>query len=236
MSIFYSYSNHRESSLNTYLKVSKELSNLIIDVDNNDKQNSSQLLNKITNHIDSASVFICDITPDTTNESFEYPSPNVMLELGYALKHFSDSNIILLLNTDVSNKVPSMLQGFYILEYNKLDDNDDDYYLDIVNKIEETINNIGTNKDWITFDYQLNDKFIELISILSKIQIKSYLIRYNKKLIKSVILFYYSNNKFIKLNIQNKTLNIQHKIIDLIDFDNLYNELKHLELLIYLKN
>ena len=89
MSVFYSYSTNRETTRDTYIKISEKLPNLIIDVDRNDKQNSSQLLTKIINHIESASVFVCDVTPDISCEQLEYPSPNVMLELGYALKHFS---------------------------------------------------------------------------------------------------------------------------------------------------
>lgn len=61
MNIFYAYSNNRPETRITYDKVYNNLYN-IIDVDNNDINNSHQLLNKIKNHIKSADIFICDIT------------------------------------------------------------------------------------------------------------------------------------------------------------------------------
>ena len=124
-----------------------------------------------------------------------------------------------------------MLQGFVIQKY---DTTENDYLEDIIDIIQESMDSIGTDKYWLSFDYQLNNKYIELLSIICKTEIKSFLVRYNKKLKKSVILLYYSNNKFYKINIQNKTLHMNQKIIDLCDFDNLYNELKHIELLINL--
>jgi hypothetical protein len=54
-------SNRPESKM-TYDKVCENLDN-IIDVDNNDINNSHQLLDKIKNHIKSADIFVCDITP-----------------------------------------------------------------------------------------------------------------------------------------------------------------------------
>ena len=63
MSVFYAYSNNRDETRITYDKVCEKLDN-IIDVCNNDSNNSHQLLDKIKNHIKSADIFVCDITPD----------------------------------------------------------------------------------------------------------------------------------------------------------------------------
>ena len=41
-----------------------------------------------------------------------------MIELGYALQYFENSNIILLLNEKISKIIPSMLSGFELLYYN----------------------------------------------------------------------------------------------------------------------
>ena len=60
------------TTLNTYYSVCEKLENTIIDVDRCDKQNSHQLLDKINNWIESSTIFICDITPDTLNENIEY--------------------------------------------------------------------------------------------------------------------------------------------------------------------
>lgn len=117
MSVFYSFSNLRVVTRNTYYSVCEKLENTIINVDRCDKQNSHQLLDKINNWIESAMIFVCDITPDTLNENIEYINPNVMLEFGYALQLHGKSNIILLLNENISRKLPSMLNGFDITYY-----------------------------------------------------------------------------------------------------------------------
>ena len=99
-------------------KIDEKIDN-IIDVCNNDPNNFYQLLNKIKN-------------------------PNAMIELGYTLRYFENSNIILLLNEKISKIKPSMLSGFEITNYNSddTDDTDDtDYYLNIVDKIKSNVNN-----------------------------------------------------------------------------------------------
>ena len=104
----------------TYDKVCEKIDN-IIDVDDNDINNSHQLLNKIKNHIKSADIFVCDITPDwILNDNTSLPNPNAMIELGFALQYFENSNIILLLelNKKISKIIPSMLSGFELLYYN----------------------------------------------------------------------------------------------------------------------
>ena len=118
MNIFYAYSNNRPETKMTYDKVCEKIDN-IIDVDDNDINNSHQLLNKIKNHIKSADIFVCDITPDhILTENIPLPNPNAMIELGYALQYFENSNIILLLNEKISKIIPSMLSGFELLYYN----------------------------------------------------------------------------------------------------------------------
>ena len=119
MSVFYAYSNNRDETKMTYEKVCEKL-DIIIDVDNNDINNSHQLLDKIKNHIKSSNLFVCDITPDNfvPNTEISLPNPNTMIELGYALQYFETNNIILLLNDKISKNKPSMLSGFEITFYN----------------------------------------------------------------------------------------------------------------------
>ena len=112
MNIFFTYSNNRPETKMTYDKVCGNLDN-IIDVDNNDTNNSHQLLDKIINHIKSVDIFVCDITPDyILNDNISSPNPNAMIELGFALQYFETNNIILLLNEKFSINIPSMLSGF----------------------------------------------------------------------------------------------------------------------------
>ena len=60
-----------------------------------------------------------------------------MFELGYALRYFENSNIILLLNKKICDKISSMLSGLELLYYNS---DDTDYYLDI------NVNNYKSNE------------------------------------------------------------------------------------------
>ena len=234
MSVFYAYSNNRDETRMTYEKVCEELKDIIIDVCNNDPNNSHQLLTKIKNHIKKADIFVCDITPDAIllNTDTPLPNPNVMLELGYALEYFESNNIILLLNENISKYIPSMLYGFEITYYNS---KDDEYYLNIVEKIKSSIKNLYNNKGWTTFKYQLSDKFLNSLEGILDIIPTNYIIRINKEISKAVILFPCNKGYTRKINIVTKKLQLKNKEICLSNYDNLYNELQHLELIINLR-
>ena len=232
--VFYGYSNNNNSR-STYDKICEKLGEIIIDVDFNDKDNSHQLLDKIKGHIDSADIFVCDVTPDyELNEKIPLPNPNVMLELGYALRLFEGSNIILLLDEKITKEVPSMLKGFNIIYY---DSSEDDYYLDIVGKIKENIKKLTqynkTEKGWVTFDYVLSEKFMASLRQVIDINLRDYFIRINRKINQAVILFPCNGGYPRVLNIVTKKLNVKNKIICLSCSDDLYRELQHLELVIY---
>jgi hypothetical protein len=233
MSVFYAYSNNRDETKITYDKICEEFKDIIIDVDNNDLNNSHQLLTKIKNHIKKADIFVCDITPDAfvPNTETPLPNPNVMLELGYALEHFESNNIILLLNENISKDVPSMLSGFEITYYNS---KDDEYYLNIVEKIKSSIKNLY-DKGWTNFKYQLTDKFITSLEGILDILPTNYTIRINQEINQAVILFTANNGLPRKINIITKKLTLKNKEICLSNYDNLCKELQHLELIINLR-
>lgn len=230
MSVFYVYSNNRPETKLTYDKVCDNLDN-IIDVDNNDLNNSHQLLTKIKNHIKTADIFVCDMTPDSfvPNTDTPLPNPNVMLELGYALEYFESNNIILLLNESITKNIPSMLSGFEILYYNSTNE---EYYLDIVEKIKSNVNNYKLKEGWTNFKYQLSDKFLNSLEGLLDIKPINYVIRINKEINQAVILFQHNKGK---INIITKKLQLKDKEICLSNYDNLYKELQHLELIINLR-
>jgi hypothetical protein len=58
MSIFYSYSNNNDVSVELYNKINEELKDEIIDVDKSN--NNNQLFNKISNYIDNCNIFVCE--------------------------------------------------------------------------------------------------------------------------------------------------------------------------------
>jgi hypothetical protein len=217
----------------TYEKVCEKL-DIIIDVDNNDINNSHQLLDKIKNHIKSSNLFVCDITPDNfvPNTEISLPNPNTMIELGYALQYFETNNIILLLNDKISKNKPSMLSGFEITFYNS---DSPDYYLDIIEKIESNMNNLYNKIGWSNFIYSLSDKFIISLQGIIDINISNYIIRVNNQNEQAVILFPCNGYTRI-INIISKKLKLKNKEICLSNYDNLYNELQHLEIIINFKN
>ena len=241
MSVFYAYSNNRDETRDTYNKICEKIDDIIIDVDNNDPLNSHQLLDKIKNHIDTSIIFVADITPDYILYDIPLSNPNVMLELGYALDTFGNYNIILLCNDKISKKVPSMLGGFEITYYNS--DDGDDYFMNIVDKIlnnlinykkilENTTDEHINIKDWISYTYILSENFLSTLRCILDINLISYKIRINKKLSQGIILFFCNNGYPRKINISTKKLYLKNKIICLSNFNDIYDELKYLELIL----
>lgn len=256
MSIFYSHSTRNDESHKLYDKICEHLPGEIIDVD--EQNHNNQLFEKISGHIDNSTLFICDITPDyiynVDKQKLEYLlkdipqinklktfiNPNVMLELGYFLKN-KKSNLILLCNKnltkEISDLLPSMLRGMDICYYNPSND-DDKYYMTIVDNITEfkkNENDNETNKDWVTFEYNLSQKCIDIITGLMDIKLTSYFIRVNKKDKNGIIFFNnnYSNGTYRKLYINQKILKIKSKKeICLSYYPDIYSEIQHLELII----
>ena len=122
-----------------------------------------------------------------------------------------------------------MLSGFEISYYNSTNE---EYYLDIVEKIKININNYKSKEGWSNFKYQLSDKFINSLEGILDIKPINYVIRINKEINQAVILFQHNKGK---INIITKKLQLKNKEICLSNYDNLYNEIQHLELIINLR-
>lgn len=92
-----------KDSLEKALKeINKELSvdeRIELDSDTKNTVGSPDIVHTITNKIDNSDIFIADVSiiKGTT------PNPNVMLELGYALKTLGDKKIIMLFNDAFGN-------------------------------------------------------------------------------------------------------------------------------------
>jgi hypothetical protein len=231
MSVFYCRSTKNNQSDETYIKISEKLKDTIIDVDLN-PNNYSRLLDKITYHIKKADIFVCDLTPDT-NEYF-YPNPNVMLELGYALEKFENNNIIYILNENYKISLPSMIEGVNLIKYTV--DSSDDYYSEIIDCIESSIKNLYNKNEWNTFEYSLSQKFITSLQGIIDINLIEYTIRINQKTKQAIILLSCNKGYPRIIDIYTKILRLKNKEICLSNYDNLYSELQHLELIIKLKN
>jgi hypothetical protein len=253
MSVFYSYSNNREESVKLYNDVCKI--NNIIDVENNNDE--VNLTNKMFKHIDSALIFVCDITPDlildlTTKQSMNIdniidynklvglPNPNVMLELGYHIQENGEYNIIFLCDETVTKKnanlIPSMLRGYEITYY---DSSDEECYLDINDKINnlynKMINEFENNIKWTMYKYKLSETFLLSLDELLDVKRKEYYIIINKDIKQGLIIINGYNSYSRKINIINKKLTLKNKEICLSKFPNIYNDLQHLELVLRLE-
>lgn len=231
MSVFYSYSNNCDSIANTYELIYNDLSDCIIDVDINNKTNELDLFKKIKAHIDSADIFVCDITPDHIfNDKIPLVNPNVMLELSYALEKYVNSDIILLFDTSKKYPfiVPSLLDGYYVTTYNSTHQ---DYKDDIIQTIKDYLDKKiqRTNKNgWVTFNYNLPDVFLAN----SLINLTDYIIRYNREIKKCVILFKLNNTYIKKIDVMKKQIFINNKAECLSKYNILFDEIKHLEIII----
>ena len=237
--VFYAYSNNLDDTMATYNKICDyaEKNNCQFEIIDVDYGSGNMLLHKIKEHIDDSDIFVCDITPDMIlDNDISLPNPNVMFELGLANNNpkFIKCNIILLLNTKYTKKVPSLLEGFYRIEY---DSNDEDYIHIIIDKIDQ---NIKDNKivktihnNWTTVQCHLNKKILNIIDGLLDVTMTDYVFRLNKKHRQFVILLNCNGGDSRIINIMKKTLTIKKKVIDLSFYDDLYEELKHLEIVAY---
>lgn len=98
--IFYSFSNKGLFQRKIYEKLSEKVEQYgitIIDVDN--YSGCYDIDNKIFSKITKCDLFIVDITPESIDNNNKYVfNPNIMLELGFALAHKFEEQIIILYN------------------------------------------------------------------------------------------------------------------------------------------
>jgi hypothetical protein len=228
--IFYSYSNHNNSKIlfEKMCEYFNKDNEIITDVDNN---KDKLLLPNIIKHIESSDIFICDITSDNidSNNKPTYNS-NVIFELGNAYNYFNEENILILLNTTFSKNRPSLLEGIKYEEYQN------EGYDDIIKeKIEKMIENNKSYHKWKTIIYSLPDLILKYIKNIFDINYKRYDIKINPEKDKVIIFFNTDVEKSIRINIITKKLYIDNKEIDLSNYKEIYDELKHLEIIANIK-
>jgi hypothetical protein len=225
--IFYSRSTNCGTVNETFEKICNYFeSNIkIINVDIN---KNLLLLDKIKDSINEADFFICDLTPDGEN----IYSPNVMIELGYALSNIPSSEIIFILDTSKSKNNPSIINNVYYNSYEY--EENSDYYMDIVKLIEDKIKNYDGNK-WTIIRYSLPELILKYIKNIFDINYKSYDIKINPNKDNVIIFFNTGDKKYVGINIIKKKLYIDTKEIDLSNYKEIYDELKHLEIIANIK-
>jgi hypothetical protein len=239
MRVFYSFSNHGNSG-NTMEQVDKKINeqyNEQITICDIKESRETNLLNKIFDMIDNCDLFVCDLTPDKLvqndydDNKTEYWSPNVMIELGYAMAKQNKLNIVLFVDNKV--KIPSMLRGVYYEKFLEENASSDDIFEYIVNNYNEVYTK---EKNYSFFDYELSFASLNCITQLLDVKtLKFYHIHYDPKGIddSQIKLFSTGNDRYI--NIKTKKLHLNNKTMCLSYNKELYDEIKHIELLIKLE-
>ena len=146
------------------------------------------------------------------------------------IKLDNEDNILILLNTTFSKDRPSLLEG---IKYEEYQNDDDAYYEMIKERIEKMIEN--NNSKWENIIYSLPDVILKYIKNIFDINYKRYDIKLNPEKDKVIIFFNTSDKKDVRINIITKKLYIDTKEIDLSNYKEIYDELKHLEIIANMK-
>jgi hypothetical protein len=229
--IFYSSSTNSDSA-NKMQEMIRSKKDNILDIDDYSKP---YILDKIINTINDSNIFICDITPNQTGEY----SPNVMIELGYAINKLGLSNILIIFHKTEHFKKHniSMLEGIDYTTYEDFDAVDIDL---IIGKIEELEKKHIIDKNdklrYDVLDHKLSERSYNILTTILDVRIKELYFVHNKtdNNILCIIDVYY-NGEQREINLQTKKLSMKKKTICLSNFKELYDELCHIEILIKLE-
>ena len=201
----------------------------ILDIDDYSKP---YILDKILNTINDSNIFVCDITPNNTQDY----SPNVMIELGYAINKLGLSNILIIYHkTDNFKKHNiSMLDGIEYITYDDFNDCDVEMIIGKIEEIEKKYTIDKTDKlRYDLLDHKLSERSYNILATILDVRIKELYFMYDKidNKILCIIDVYY-NGEQRTIDITTKKLTMKKKTICLSNFKELYDELCHLELLI----
>ena len=91
----------------------------VIDRDTLDLAGSPDISQSIFSKIDMASVFVCDVTIIDSKAARPTPNPNVLIELGYAVKSLGWNRVIMAMNTEFGKPeaLPFDLRSKRVLTY-----------------------------------------------------------------------------------------------------------------------
>lgn len=208
MSIVYSSNNQKE----IFDKIYNHISCMIL---------NNNIINDINfSRIKHSLFHICDVTPLMFDNNLYIDFDTL------AIMGSSFNNGILICEKKYKKK---LCISDNIIYYDSKKNN---YHLELINDI---INVYSNNYNlWLEYNYILSEDFLLCVNSLLDINYNNYQIKYNITYKQLIIIFNHNDNKRI-LDIKTKLLCIQNKIIDLIDFIDIYKELQHLEILLNFK-
>lgn len=133
LKIFYSWqSDHSNLTNRTFIQDALEKAtkllrnddslevNPVVDRDTKDEPGSPDIVHSIFDKIENSAVFVCDVTIiNDETEKRPTPNPNVLIELGYALKALGQGRILLVMNTSYGEikKLPFDLDHRRVITY-----------------------------------------------------------------------------------------------------------------------
>ncbi len=157
LKVFYSWqSDHSNLTNRTFIQDALEKAtkllrnddslevNPVIDRDTKDEPGSPDIVHSIFDKIENSAVFVCDVTIiNDATERRPTPNPNVLVELGYALKALGQSRVLLIMNTSYGNikKLPFDLDHRRVIAY-EFHENDNSNTKINDKGIEETVKQI----------------------------------------------------------------------------------------------
>ena len=159
--IFYSSSTNSDPASNMKELILNKKDN-ILDIDDYSKP---YILEKILNTINDSNIFVCDITPNNTQDY----SPNVMIELGYAINKLGLSNILIIYHkTDNFKKHNiSMLDGIEYITYDDFNDCDVEMIIGKIEEIEKKYTIDKTDKlRYDLLDHKLSERSYNILATI----------------------------------------------------------------------
>lgn len=229
--IFYSSSTNSDAA-NRMKELILNKKDYILDIDDYSKP---YILDKIITTINDSNIFVCDITPNNTQDY----SPNVMIELGYAINKLGLSNILIIYHkTDNFKKHNiSMLDGIEYITYDDFNDCDVEMIIGKIEELEKKYTIDKTDKlRYDLLDHKLSERSYNILTTILDVKIKELYFVHDKidNRFLCIIDVYY-NGEQRTIDITTKKLIMKKKIICLSNFKELYDEICHLELLIKLE-
>ena len=172
MNIFYSWQSDIDNKYNrkfifdSLKKIENDFKkdsilDIYIDQATRDEPGSPNISQTIFKKIDTCSIFICDVSIINKSEIHrKTPNPNVLIELGYAIKHIGIEKIICIFNNafGIIEDLPFDIRQNRILQYEFIGENKDKCIADLVEKLKLAIltidkKTISHNKiDLLAFD------------------------------------------------------------------------------------
>lgn len=194
-------------------ELNKENSYLVdfsLDKDTSGEPGNPEIINTILNKIDNSRIFICDLS--IINKDFQgrkTPNPNVIFELGYAIKSLGWEKIICVVNEEYgfSEDLPFDIKHRRLLGYNISNKDKKNEKRKIINAIKANINILkerGLLHDELEnyLKRDIDTEFLTIINHLRKIVLKDF----NKNLLLDTGILLNLNKQEILDNITNRDI------------------------------